>query len=90
MLSVGSVNCAVQSLCDSLMNIVERLRENRFFDISLLLLDKVKENLQTIHDYKTMLVPLEKEKQIYENMHSIKITRYASYFMVEFLGAGHH
>jgi hypothetical protein len=36
-----------------------------------------------------MLVPLEKEKEIYNNMYDIKRTKYATYFLVEFLGAGH-
>jgi hypothetical protein len=41
-INVGSTHVAVQSLCDGLMSIVERLRENRFYDIALNKLDEVK------------------------------------------------
>ena len=72
-----------------LMDVANKFRECRFYDMAIDMLDKAKELYQRNYDFDSMAIPLEKQVSIYKTMSQDKRVEHATYFRLSFIGNGH-
>ena len=86
---LGNKKISANLLGTILLDIVDKLKEVRFFDLALEILDLVKWHYKKIYDFESMALPLDREVEIYKLMAAHQRENHATYFKVHMFGNGH-
>ena len=79
---LGNKKISANLLGTILLDIVDKLKEVRFFDLALEILDLVKWHYKKIYDFESMALPLDREVEIYKLMAAHQRENHATYFKV--------
>lgn len=86
---LGNKKISANLLGTILLDIVDKLKEVRMFDMALEILELVKWHYQKIYDFESMALPLDREVEIYQLMSKHARENHATYFKIKFFGQGH-